>query len=285
MRCSFFVNFFLLISTTIGCLNASPKLDNIATQVFLGQTYPSGNIYLKSFSRLNELESEIDDPKSFSWPRSIFFQSLSNFPSYATKIRKGRFSSIMTDAKREIESGVIMLASVYIPSLESMDDRHEGCSAKFYKPKNQEFKYLERDFFNQVSFNCNSNEGISIYKSDKQQMFSFPVFAFDPKVELIEIKLLQGELRPLTGVESSRVKRAKETHEKNQSECTTVPNFIDAAQTHLIAKIKGTDVSIRISSYSTAGCSGHLAKIYLLDVLKSMVPIKIYKLIQYEGAI
>ncbi|MBU2498365.1 MAG: hypothetical protein KKE57_05665 [Proteobacteria bacterium] len=271
--------------TAFGRLVAGQDPDDIAARIFLGQAYPSGNVYLKPFPLPDESQSEMDYLKSFSWPDSIFFQALSSPHPYANTIREGHISSVMHDGQHEIGPNMIQLESAYIPSLESMDDSHEGCTKEFYKPRNPQYQYLGQDFFHSVLFNCNPNEGVAIYKNSQLSKFSFPVMAFDKNLTLSEIRLLNGKPRPLTTGESAAIEREKLENKKNESECTTIPRYLDAATSHLSAKVKGSDISIRISQYETPGCAGHLANIFILDVLKSGTLLKKYEMVQYEGAI
>jgi hypothetical protein len=266
-------------------LSVDQEPKNIVAKIFLGQAYPSGNVYLKPFPLPTEKQSEDDYLKSFSWPDSIYFQALSSTHPYANQIREGHLSSVMHDGRIQTGQNVFRLVSAYIPSLEAMDDSHEGCTKELYKPRNPKYQYLGRDFFDSVLFHCEPNEGVAIYQSSAKSNFSFTVMAFDKELELSEIKLLNGINRPLTAAESVMVKEAKLDFKRNESECTTIPKFIDSAISLISAKVKGSDMSIRISQYETPGCAGHLANVFIIDVLKSGALLKKYELVQYEGVI
>ena len=265
--------------------HAAPPLrpELIAAQIFLGQSYPSGNVYLTTFPLQSESENEKDNAKA--WPSIVRIQSLSEPSPEVKKVTVGRFLNAMSDGKHEIGPNLFQLESAYIPGLEAMDDVHEGCTKKLYKPKNAEFRYLGEDFFWSVLDNCNPNEGIAIYQSGVTGKISFSVLAFDSKLQLANITLLKGEKRPLTPGEQAEVKKAKLQFAKEEDECTTVPQHLDAAVTFLSANVQGTDISIRLSRYSNPGCGGHLAKMYILDVFKSGVLVKKFEKIQYEGVI
>lgn len=259
--------------------------DEIAARLFLGQAYPSGNVYLKPFPLNTESQSEDDYLRSYPWPDSISFHALSSADAYAKRNRKAIFSSVMRDSVREIGQNLEQLTSAYIPSLESMDDSHEGCTPAFYRSKNPAYRYLGEDFFLQCLFNCNPNEGIGIYKYIDPGNLSFSVIASAPDLNLSDVVLLNAIRRPMTPDESAEVERQKAEDKKSESEWTTVPRYLDAAACCLSAKVTGSNLSIRISQFETAGRSGHLAKVFILDVMKSGVLLKKYELVQYKGSI
>ncbi len=277
------LSLFLLIATGFPVFCQNP--DGIAVKIFLGQAYPSGKVYLRPFPIPGKSLSENDYLKSFVWPKFIKYRSLSGSNAYAAILRECGFIEAMHDGEIEIEPGVSQVQSAYIPGLECMDDFHEGCTKKFYRPKNPRYKYLGRDFFEQILDNCNSNEGTAIYKSNDTGVCSFMVIAYDPGLQVSNIELSEGKVRPLTLDESKQLEKEKAEGRRNKSDCTTEPVYIDSAYQLLNAKLGGTDFSIRISQYVNPGCMGHLAKIFILDIIKSGVLLKKYELVQYEGAI
>jgi hypothetical protein len=270
---------------TLGQPVAIEHTDTIAAHIFLGQAYSSGRVYLKPFPLPHPSQSDDDYLKEFSWPDSIAFHTLSSTHPYASKIRKARLLNVMHDGQREIGPNAFQLESAYIPALESMDDRHEGCTKDLYKPRNPRFEYLSDDFFNALPFNCNSNEGIAVYESKGLAKYSFSVVAIDSsQLSLADITRVRRE-RPLTADESALVAKDKLASQTRESECTTVPTYLDSAKTDLSAKLQGSDVSIRVSDYETPGCGGHLATVFVLDIIKAGAVLKTYRLVQYKGAI
>jgi hypothetical protein len=259
--------------------------DEIAARLFLGQAYPSGNVYLKPFPLNTESQSEDDYLRSHSWPDSISFHALSSANAYAKRIRKAIFSSVMRDSVREIGQNLKQLQSAYIPSLESMDDSHEGCTPAFYRPRNRDYRYLGEDLFSQCLFNCNPNEGIGIYRYTDYRNLSFSVFAYTSDLNLSDIILLNAMRRPMTPEESAEVERQKAKDKISESEWTTIPTYLDSATCCLSANVTGSNLSIRISQFETAGRLGHLAKVFILDVIKSGALLKKYELVQYRGNI
>jgi hypothetical protein len=259
--------------------------DEIAARLFLGQAYPSGNVYLKPFPLNTESQSEDDYLRSYSWPDSISFHAFSSANAYAKRIRKAIFSSVMRDSVREVGQNLKQLQSAYIPSLESMDDSHEGCTPAFYRPRNRDYRYLGEDFFSQCLFNCSPNEGIGIYRYTDYSNLSFSVFAYTSDLNLSDIILLNPIRRPMTPEESAEVERQKAKDKMSESEWTTIPTYLDSATCCLSANVSGSNLSIRISQFETAGRLGHLAKVFILDVIKSGALLKKYELVQYRGNI
>src|SRR5215467_8253589 len=75
-----------------------PAINALKDQVFIGQAYPSGNVYVKSFSG-NRL-----------WPKELLLVPLvSDRPSSRAPL----VSETMQPA--------------YIPAIEGMDDQHDAC--------------------------------------------------------------------------------------------------------------------------------------------------------------
>ena len=114
---------------------------------------------------------------------------------------------------------------------------------------------------------------------------SFSVFAFTSDLDLSDIILLNAKRRPMTPEESVEVERQKAKDKESESEWTTIPTYLDSAICCLSANVKGSNLSIRISQFETAGRLGHLAKVFILDVIKSGALLKKYKLVQYKGSI
>jgi hypothetical protein len=76
----------------------------------------------------------------------------------------------------------------------------------------------------------------------------------------------RGQLRPTTSRERDEIAAEKRRRPKG-IECTTVPQWLDAAKILLTARVLNSNAAIRLSSYQNPGCLGHLSTIYVLDVL------------------
>ncbi len=276
-----FVVFVCCLMATFGSAAATTDPDELARHIYLGQLYPSGNIYLVPFPFPGASQSEDDYRKAFQWPESLFFHSLASIDPYAGKTQAAHFSGALHDA---VVGNVYQ--TTYIPSLESMDDEHNACDERPRKPKNSHYLYLGEDFFNQVLDNCNAAEGTSIYKAEQNTgVFSYAVVAFDKEIPLSEFRIWKDKRRPLTRAEAASVATEKREFRKTGSDCYTNPSFLDDAVMLMTAKVTGTDISIRLSKYQNPGCEGHLATYYVLDVLKAGALVKTYELTQYVGLI
>lgn len=267
---------------TAGYSAAEEDSAEIAAHIFLGQVYPSGKVYLAPFPPPKSSQSDEDYLRSYRWPQAVAYQSVSAVPASANRPLPARFLSVMHDAFREISPNVRQIEAAYIPSLEFMDERHEGCAKALYRPKNPQYRYEGADFFEQVLFSCNSNEGIGVYQGKPGEV-SFGVVAFDKSAKLSGVQYLNGEPRPLTRAELAEVAREK-AEDAEKSDCTTTPRYLDSAASLLSAKAGG-GLSLRLSRYTSPGCGGHLAEIYVLDVLKGSVPVQTRMLIRPKGVI
>lgn len=234
------------------------SLGEVSHQVFIGQSYPSGNVYLKSFTG------------SKDWPKE-----LSLIPLVEDADTRG--SGIL---KAVLFSGV--MPSAYIPALEAMDDQHDACGSGETKKVEPAFQYLSDDFFDAMVDHCEANDDVAVYRSSSSQS-SFKVLAFGSGVTLTEIRHVTG-LRPITPAEQQELAQQKQQPDKNATGCTTVPAFIDSA-TRLVEASMGGGLTLRVSSYKDPGCAGHLATIYILDVLRETNVLTTFRIIQNQGVL
>lgn len=254
------------------------RADEIAGDLYLGQVYPSGNIYLKAFY-------ETIQPRSF-WPDRITYHSLMSRHPAAAKFYEASFVKVMKDRKEKTGYGH-RVYPVYIPYEEGMQKDVCNRDKKFHADPSKQ--YLDSgDFFDSQLLHCEANEGVAVYRGIPNQGLSFKVVAFGGKFELENPELLSGStLRPLTLVEAQKVDKQKKKTKKmeDNGECTTVTRYPDEAQQYFTAEIKDSDFWIRISMYQSPGCAGHLARHYMLDILKGAEPEKTFVLVKYEGVI
>jgi hypothetical protein len=201
------------------------------------------------------------------------------------RARKAAFVEVLHDGQVDLGNNTFQLESAYIPALEAMDESHEGCAKRFDKPRNASFEYLSDDFFYSVPFHCNPNEGIGVFRNDDFEKYSFTIVAFSDRVRLTDVEYGDGQRRPLTAQETLEVKDAKDKSKAVQSQCTTEPAFVDSAILLVSGNVSDSEYSIRISTYDTPGCGGHLVSVYVLDIMKGTQLLEVYRLAQYRGAI
>ncbi len=256
------------------------QLREIVKTIYLGQLYPSGNVYLRSFR-------EDSSKKESFWPSRVRLTSLLSKSPDAAMFHDASFFEVLADETGS-EGGTSVMQTRYIPGFEHMDAEHEGCDVGSKGTKNSKFVYemvdgVPDEFFDAISDHCESNEGVAVYKVKPNQHTSYSVIASSAGFDVRSIERIPGHKRPLAEGEKSVVEQAKA--EINKEECNTEPVSFDDATVIFSARIGGTSSSIRISHYDTPGCAGHLASVYILDVLSGMNVLGTYELIQYRGAL
>lgn len=240
-------------------LSAESDRESVATGLFIGQVYPSGNVYLKS------LAAEVRPLGSF--PKSVFLLPLSSDPA----VLKAPPSAAALASPR--------VRFDYIPRLEGMDDAHLTCGATEPRKKNSAFRYLTEDFFDAAFDYCDGNDDVALYRSSPLP-YSVKVLAFTAEADLIDTGLVSGP-RPVTSVEEQEISRQKRDLQK-EGECTTTPAFVDSAK-RVVEAATGRGLTLRLSSYKTPGCAGHLTTIYILDTLRGQEVLQTFQISQNHG--
>ena len=238
------VAFLLLCVVAQNCAAQSGD-STIGSDFFLGQAYPSGNVYIDGF--LSE----------GSQPRQTFPTTLSLLPLPADN----------SAFKGQIVQATLSQAvatSGYIPAVEGMDDEHSPCGSGDIKKKEKGFQYLSDDLFQSMFDYCDSANRVRIYRGTASRN-SVMVLGF-ASVQLTDVRAASGQ-RPLTAKERDEV-RAQKARLARVTDCTTTPAFLDSAKRMLEATVVGRGLKVRLSSYETPGCLGHLVTIYLLDILR-----------------
>jgi hypothetical protein len=151
----------------------------------------------------------------------------------------------------------------YLPGIEGMDEEHPSCSPTARKAL-VAARYLSRDFFEAMLDFCDENEGIALYRTSTVS-YSSLVLAMPAQLRPLNVQVLNG-LRPTTERDKEDVLRQKKALELAR-DCTTTPAYIDSAGRLAEVTLSG-GITLALSSYQTPGCAGHLAEIYILDVLQ-----------------
>jgi hypothetical protein len=234
-------------------LMQQPGIDQLKDQLFIGQVYPSGNVYVKSFS-----ENRV-------WPKEL---SLVPLVTDRPPSKSPLFSERMQPA--------------YIPAIEGMDDQHDPCGPIPAKALDLSFEYLSDEFFNGMIDYCETNEDVAVYHTEPSQ-FSYTVLAFNSDVVFDNVRVVEGT-RPMTDAERQRTEEEKRQTEKIAKDCTTVPTYIDSAALFLEAGL-GNGITLRLSSYKNPGCAGHLSTIYLIDLIRGNTVLTTFQLVQNQGVL
>ena len=237
---------------------AQPTPEFIAARLFVGQVYPSGNAYLKSLA---------GEHAGGNLPKSVFLLPLSGD---SVVLRTPPAEAALTSATVNFD---------YIPRLEGMDKDHLPCGPGAPRKKNATFRYLSEDFFDAVFDYCDDNDDVSLYRSSPLS-YSVKVLAFSSEVDLIDTRLVSGT-RPVTPAEEQEISRQKSDLQK-EGECSTTPAFADSA-VRLFEAVTASGFTLRLSAYKTPGCAGHLATIYILDVLQGQERIQTFQTSQNHG--
>jgi hypothetical protein len=255
---------------------ADPQVDiqNLETRVFIGQAYPSGNVYLQCFHRETNCQS--------ARPKELLILPLGDTKSVLEKTQlKASFVKVMKDQQKGDT-----VKSIYIPGAEGMDDDHESCGIGEIK-KIKQYKYVSdalEDYFSSMSTHCEPNEGrIGIYHTDSSN-YSFLVLGIDPGIAVAELKPLSGK-RPLTPADKQEIIKQKRDDEKAAANCTGNPAYIDSATQIAEIRLAEGDFRLRLSTYENSSCHGHLSNVYILDVLQRNAVLRKFEVYRFQGAL
>jgi len=240
-------------------LAAQPTPEFIAARLFIGQVYPSGNAYLKPLASEQQAGGTL--------PKSLFLLPLS---SDSVLLQTPPTEAALASARVKFD---------YIPRLEGMDEDHLACGPGVPRKRNAAFRYLSEDFFDAVFDYCDDNDNVSLYRSTPLS-YSVKVLAFSSEVDLINTRLISGP-RPVSPAEEQEISRRKSELQK-EGECATTPAFADSA-VRVVEAATASGFTLRLSAYKTPGCAGHLATIYILDVLRGQDLIQTFQTSRDHG--
>jgi len=248
-------------------------LASVASQLFLGEAYPSGNAYLKPFA----VEASARQPPLKSMPETLILHCLKkkacDDAAVEAKPRLARRNAYFvakdkayTDAKT---SEVIQYTDTF-RAQERVDAMYlEDCRLPYKAIKSHRYAD-DHDFFDTYANSCAAEEGVIVhYKlATAPKNAAYQVLAIAPKLGLTDVRYPnKDEKRPLSTQEEKEVTYAK-TKAQDQKDCTTQPQYLDDAEIVLWAKLKSSGQSIRLSTYNDPGCGGHAVQYYILDVGK-----------------
>ena len=155
---------------------------------------------------------------------------------------------------------------------------------QYYFPQ-READTFEDDVFATIDRMAIVDRNLARYRSSALSDKSVSFFGWDDRLEFIDVShRSRGQARPVTAAERQQVAAARSKVPKD-IECTTVPQFLDDAKIILTANVANTKLSIRLSKYSTPGCAGHLADIYVLDVIEPGRDPRRFEFLHYQGVL
>ena len=220
-----------------------PTAEEIARNVVIGQSYPSGNVYVAGFVE--------DEPRS--WPRRIAGVPLN--ASRAQRITADFFRIVAQDSEEH-----------------------------YWFPQ-READTFEDDVFATIDRAAIEDRNLARYRAPAPSDKPVGFFGWSERLELVDVRHATTEqARPLTASERKEIATGRGAV-PNDVECTTVPQFLDDAKIILTANVARTRLSIRLSKYSTPGCAGHLADIYVLDVLAPGEEPRRFEFLHYQGVL
>ena len=144
---------------------------------------------------------------------------------------------------------------------------------------------FEDDIFVTIDRAAIEDRNLARYRAsttiDKTRSF----FGWDTALLLADISFRDnGQPRPMTEAERKAVATEKAAAPPER-ECSTVPQYLDAASMLLTARVAFSKLIIRLSHYATPGCAGHLADIYVLDVIAPDEELRRFEFRHYQGVL
>jgi hypothetical protein len=141
-----------------------------------------------------------------------------------------------------------------------------------------------QDFFSAID-GVFTDRPVALYESRVTIAESISVIGWSGTLGVREVSYQQrGRPRPVSSRERDEIAAEKRKLPRNV-ECTTVPQWMDAARILLTATIASANTSIRLSSYQNPGCLGHLSTIYVLDVLTPGREPRRFEFRHYQGVL
>jgi hypothetical protein len=256
---------FCLIGTAAASSQQVPEIDALLPAVFVGQAYPSGNVYLRPFVG--------DGTNAGSWPARV---ALAPVGAAELRVRGARFDRMLRS-----QSNDTVIRSIYIPGEEAVGDGHDSCGLGQIKPRVESYRVMSPDFFETLVDHCEPNDGIAVYRTEPTT-YSVMVLALADPIAVAARAAIGFASRPVSDSERSQMEKERRSP---STECATAPAFLDQAVVLFQAQLVNPVATLRLSSYIDPGCSGHLTRIYLLDLLRDDQPVRTLRLVQYKGAL
>ena len=152
----------------------------------------------------------------------------------------------------------------------------------YYFPQ-REGDPADEDLFSTIDNAAVSDRNVARYRAPTAVDTSVSFFGWDARLNLADVSFkVAGQVRPVTAAERKEI-TARKAETPKDIDCTTVPQYLDDARVLLTANVGGTTQSIRLSKYTTPGCAGHLADIYVLDVITPGQELRRFEFLHYRG--
>ena len=154
---------------------------------------------------------------------------------------------------------------------------------QYYFPQ-READTFEADVFATIDRAAITDRNLARYRASEPSDKSVSFFGWDDRLMVSDVSFRDhGQSRPASARERDEIAADRKKSIPKDFECTTVPQFLDDAKIIMTANIANTKVLIRLSKYSTPGCAGHLADIYVLDVIEPGREPRRFEFSHYQG--
>lgn len=185
----------------------------------------------------------------------------------------GRIAGVPLDANREGR-----LAADFFRTVAQDSEEH------YWFPQREADSFAD-DVFATIDRAAIEDRNLARYRASIGPDQPVAFFGWGERLELSDIShRSSGQPRPVTAAEREQIAADRKAIPKDV-ECTTVPQFLDDAKIILTAKIANAALVIRLSKYSTPGCAGHLADIYILDVITPGEDPRRFEFRHYQGVL
>jgi hypothetical protein len=156
---------------------------------------------------------------------------------------------------------------------------------QYYFPRRESAEVSDLDMFSTIGQMALEDRNLARYRAADGVTSSVALFGWDARLALTDTSFRDhGQPRPTTASERREIDADKKSGAK-ETDCTTVPQFLDAATVLLTAKVASSNVTIRLSHYATPGCAGHLSDIYVLDVIVAGQEPRRFEFRHYQGVL
>ena len=140
------------------------------------------------------------------------------------------------------------------------------------------------DLFSTMDRAALEDRNLARYRAAVEIAESRSIFGWDDRLSLDDVSDRDsGKPRPMTAAERREVDADKKS--RPTADCSTEPQFLDSAKVLLTARVAKTSHTIRLSTYATPGCAGHLSEIYVLDVLTPGQEPRRFEFRHYQGVL
>lgn len=232
--------------------------ENIYKAIYLGQAYPSGNVYLRPFVQFTEVEH--------TYPNKLAYFRVQKFEGLNESVKQIELDKVYRNNPQTGRG-----TDIYVPGIEGLDGRMDFCGRASQYRKNPNYKYIHYpDYFDAWADHCYEFNTFARYRGTPNPEYAYTVLGFEQNIQLSNIRLFAAKTkRPLTQQEQQAVDKEVEANREMEvkGECYTDNQTLSDAQILMSARINETPLSLRLSWFDDPGCMGHMATYYIVDIV------------------